>query len=372
MERVKKPWPRFVRWSPILVALLVVGIYGYSIVADVRSASASLPTQLRLARAEGLAVEPSDLYRSVPPQDNAAPLYEKAIDAFDKRPFDATNNRLQDLNHFLADASSAASVQASLEKWSPTLKLAEQAAARPECDFKHVWQAGAGSEYADLKCFVKLFSARALLTRNLRDLDTARRISIHAGSDPTLASALAEAQCNRIWMDAAWRFAKANDDDVAVVIATRQLVAQAEMPNLKSRLKGELVLARARIRKMTFKRDENASDLDPAAEAAGDLGGKEIAVQAAESRLISLFRKLNETMPQDTLDWSGQIEGFRAVCNADQERFSARLNPYLMPPLPEVAKECRHISERAQAIQQAITLLLSKPRPQPAPIPNLS
>ncbi len=359
MLKGKLPWPKFVRWTPIVAVLLVAGFFGYRVVADVRSAARSLPNEIRLARLEGLAVEPSDLYRSVTAKDNAAPIYEKAIEAFDKRPFGETNNRFEALNHFLADGDDATLVQASLDKWSGALLLATQASMKPECDFQHVLQAGVGTEFSDLKCFVKLLSARAILHRSFGDLDAARRISVHAGSDPTLASALAEAQCNRIWMDASLRFVKTCADEPSVVLATSRLVASAQMPNLKSRLSGELVLARARIRRMTFKRDENTDTLDPAAEAGGNIGSNELAVEAAESRLISLFRKLNASLPSDTLDWNGQIEGFSAVCNSEQDRYSARLNQYLLPAIPEVARECRKVAERGKEVEQAISQALS-------------
>lgn len=342
------------------VACLVFATMGFRMARDLKAAASDLPRELRLASADGLATEPQDLSRSLNPQDNAAPLYERAIAAFDKRPLPETSARLDALNHFLADGSESASARGSVEKWSKSMVLASEAAAKPDCDFQRVWQAGAGSEASDMKCFVKLFSARAVLQHRLRDLEIARRISIHTGCDPTLEAGLAQAECNRIWMDACWRFASRSQDPVEQLRA-RTLVATAEMPNLKARLSGELVLARARIHRMTLRSDESEK-LDPAAEASGGLADSPLAIDAFESKVVGLYRRIYEALPHDPLDYEGVLDAANRIERSvdRQDELSEKLDRYLLPDLTDVAKRCEKIAERQRTIGQAITLLLTQ------------
>lgn len=337
---------------------------------DIHTAADGLPRQINLAHAEGLATEPIELIRSVPDGQNAAPLYRKAIDAFDRRPYSETNRRMESLKTFLNDGKPTEMVKSTLAKWSISVNFAAMASLKPDCDFQRIWQATPQDDSDEMKSFVRLLSARAMLTGNFADLVAAKRVSVHAGTDPTLAGALLQAQCTKIWLDACWRFAAQRRNDSVVVISVRKLVSTAEMPILRNRLSGELVMARARVRKTTLKPDDAGDDLDPAVEAGRGIGGNEVTLNASESRLIELYRRLNAALPDDPFDYGGDIRAFRDVSKSPSTQPSASLNQYLLPPLPQVATECEKVNQRRQAVKTAIDLLLMGGHPRESvPLP---
>lgn len=344
-----------------LTALVLVGaaVAIARVAIDARSTANALPTELRLARAEGLAVEPSDLRLAIAPDENAAPLYERAIAAFDRRPYADTNRRLEALGQFLAEGKDTDMVRSSLQKWSKSIGLAEEASRKPRCDFETFWQEGPSHEPQDLKPFVKLLGVRATVEDRLEDLEAARRIAEHAGSLPTVASAISRVEAQKVWLNACWRYACAHASDPLALANVRHLIGKTEYPYLHDCLRGELVLARARIRRLTFRAEENPKDLDPAAEAAGGMGQNDVAVQAAECRLIQLYRRLNAALPEDPRDWDGFVRAEESISKTLASSPSASLNPYLLPNLVDAAKKCKRLEERASAIDAALDRLIN-------------
>jgi hypothetical protein len=168
--------------------------------------AATLPAELAAARKEGLPTIPEALRPDPPVSDaeNAAPLY-RSLNAIYKQRGKAEQDAdglfvssvLKKTSRTEADRQA---MRDFLNRHAEELKIAEQAGAKPRCDFAHDWNLGMETRFAEgplLRDAARLLAVHALLCSDenqpvpaLHDIALGAQIGRHAASDPTIIAAL--------------------------------------------------------------------------------------------------------------------------------------------------------------------------------------
>ncbi|WP_395088953.1 hypothetical protein [Armatimonas sp.] len=186
------------RWSGItLVSSPVVGILTLSI-----SGPGLLEKQREAARREGIPLLPEDLRPNppIPDAQNAGPLLKELTRRYQTLPekeshdWDATYDLF---GKNLDDPKARVAFQESLVRYADLIQLAEDATARPHCDFAYDWNLGMNlqfPEFAIVRRFGRLFTARAALATDASSAwaDVARcaKLGNLMGQTPCVIAAL--------------------------------------------------------------------------------------------------------------------------------------------------------------------------------------
>jgi len=170
-------------------------------------AAASLPAELKAAKAEGLALTPEDLIQTprVADERNAALLYQQInlanITSTDEDVLTAVRKP-----HPTPAQRKAAS--AVILKAAPALLLAEKAADLPGCDFHRSWALGPDlplPEYGVLRKLARVLAAKAAIQADsgypeeaLRSIRIGACITYHLGDEPILIPLLVRIAIERL------------------------------------------------------------------------------------------------------------------------------------------------------------------------------
>ena len=186
------------KWGGItLVSSPVVGILTLSI-----SGPGLLERQREAARREGIPLLPEDLRPNppIPDAQNAGPLLKELTRRYNALPEKESHDWDATYDSFgknLDDPKARAAFQASLVRYADLVHLAEDATARPHCDFAYDWSQGMNlefPEFAIVRRFGRLFTARASLATDSSQAwaDVARcaKLGNLMGQTPCLIAAL--------------------------------------------------------------------------------------------------------------------------------------------------------------------------------------
>src|SRR5579871_3520726 len=183
--------------------------------------AAMLPDEIKAAKQEGLLMTPADLERPVPVPDNqnAALLYSQFPPVKVSDQEDAVRSAV------LKGKATAADRQATqrlLDKAAPQLRLAEQAAALPDCDFHRNWKLGPNlllPEYAPIRETARLLGVKAVMQSDaghpeaaLHTVWVGMRMAQHLTRDPLLIPFLVRIAVESI-MDRAFQYVVKHNAD---------------------------------------------------------------------------------------------------------------------------------------------------------------
>ncbi len=252
----------YVLVSIAFVVLLFVGLPLLWIVgakAKMRQAETDALKERKAAQAEHLPLTPNDLRRNppVPDADNAALIYQQMYRSFRTKSKQVSALEKDALNITSLTATPneiAANLGAARELIRLTqleFVLMEQAAQKPDCDFKRPWEQGAAlllPEYADMRKMTRLLVIKAeLLDKDGKPLEALKQIEMggalvrHLGKEPILIGMLVQIAVESI-LDREWhRLVNRHAGDAAFLArATEVDRAFGELPSLKNSLRGEV------------------------------------------------------------------------------------------------------------------------------------
>ncbi len=267
--------------SIAFVVLLFIGLPMLWLIgakAKMRQADADAVKERQAARAEKLPLSPNDLRRNppVPDADNAAPIYEQMYKSFraKSKQISALEKDALNITSLTATPDEIAShfgtVRQLVTLTQPELALMEQAARKPDCDFKRPWEKGAAvlfPEYADMRRMARLLRVKAeVLDHDGKPLEALRQIEIgsalvrHLSKEPILIGMLVQIALEAI-LDRAWHdlVNKHGSDAAFLARAAEVNKAFGELPSLKNSLRGEVWFGMSAIESMkngTYKEED--------------------------------------------------------------------------------------------------------------------
>jgi len=224
------------------------------------SASDQLQEQLRLARAEGLPVEPSDLRRNTVPDDqNAGQLIANTYQMAKELPGDP----LYLVTGYQSSPPTDSQVRKALSDLEPVFESAVEASLRPHLDMHWRWELGADmiqSEPSQVKAL-----ARGLISRaNKQDADkkwpqatasmlAAVRLERLLREDPTVSAQLAQIAIESSEIQTAADMLRRHSGDRESTEFVQALIkAMGDMPDIRFGLRGELVTGRIGLRQIAY------------------------------------------------------------------------------------------------------------------------
>lgn len=312
---------RFLLIVGIIVLAAVIAVVGwgtwriYHVQADIRDAAGRLPHELAMARAEGLPLEPAELRRHPPltADRNAAPIFREMVamsrELEGQRPgstrtYEDAADGLRRWGRTEADRQAA---RQYVQRWEPYLRLAERAAAMPDCDFQRRYEEGLDMkfpEYAAARQAARVLAMRAVLRSDDGDVDGAFRdiaagfaLGRHTGRDPLLIAMLVQIAVETI-MDRAFIQVLVDhlDDRRALVKARENLGACGAMPSLEYTLAGEAVVERVAVQTTSplaaLSYRESQERADRADWLVARRQGARLARGAFESRFVAYWRSV--------------------------------------------------------------------------------
>ena len=220
----------------------------------------TLPSELAAARREGLALIPADLRRSpsVPPDQNAAPIYRR-IHALFGALGTAERKREEDVRQALrggaASPKTLGLAARLLSDRAPILRLARQAARLQHCDFERPYEQGPNlllTEPGSLRRLAQLLAIEAQLASAegrvadaFEAIHVGGRVARHVAEEPILISCLVSIAIDAI-MDRAFQgvvLGHKNDPRI-VALATTAERSLRPAPDFGRALSGEVVCCR--------------------------------------------------------------------------------------------------------------------------------
>jgi hypothetical protein len=312
-----------------LTALCVAG--SYAVVYGVFGRYArQRDSELALARAEGIPLEPQDLARSVPAAQNAAPLYRRAIAiVHDRRLGKAMDAASVAVLPNATQANWEAGVRA-LPSLDPALAEVERASSLPACDFQRNWALGpnlALPEYASMKRLVSGIALRAEVDAErgdgraaLRELRRAYYVARHAAQDPCLISMLVGIACENIAHRSFRRVVSRCATDPKFLAEAAQLQAELPpVPSLRHAMGGEVVMGRVAIPMIEslsqLAMTSHAGDEKPFFAERAFL--QSAPVQGAfEAKFVRAWREAYRLLPRDSRDWEAGARAMDRITQA--------------------------------------------------------
>jgi hypothetical protein len=246
-------------WALTLFCTVVVlaGVGAAGIVGWLRfefsMAAAPLSGLLTEAKRRGLPLDPKDLApANVRPNENAAPLYERAYLQAEKHKQALT--LLKDLPSH-PDGQSVQAARKAIADLGPAFATAERAVERPFCVFKHDWSKGDRvlfPEFVQLRSLSRMFSARAVvrakegdLSGSLEDVQRAMRCADDVSTTPNLIALLMEVSTRTHALRGFDAVLNARPSSPEFLLdAQRVLDASYKRPSYRRALEGEMVFAR--------------------------------------------------------------------------------------------------------------------------------
>jgi hypothetical protein len=233
---------------------------------------AALAAEIAAARREGLPLTPKELQRSLPPDQNAAPLYKKLQDVLKAAP--VTQDEWRALGKLHGRQKPAADeidqARAILARHTDVSDLIHAAAQKPYCTLIPDWSVSPVDlasnlfpEFSGVRSHARWLAAEsAILLYKGKPMEAVQTMALgfalgrHVGSDQTIINYLVARAVDAITLAGMERILQAAGADSAVVQAVADAV-QANRPQyrLGHYLKGELVQSlrfREDVRKAGF------------------------------------------------------------------------------------------------------------------------
>lgn len=290
----------------LLIFLTVKGVLDKGIELSAGDAARSLPAERAAAKAEGLPLTPEELFANrekVRDEDNAAPIYLQAIEemkAIRKKGGTGFYDEMTNAQVVLkGDFSKLAAAQALVSAYAKPIALAEQAAAKPRCDFHRDWSQGLGMllpELSELKSLSRIFSIRAVLKARARqfpeaaaDLKRAFAIAGHAAEEPGLIQMLVGIASTTFAHDAVRQVGALTGTDPGALRTLASLVEATPQFDLVLAIKGECVVMVTSIRSIPKWVEDPIWEVS-ALEKAFATNPK--VMQAGEARTIRFYREV--------------------------------------------------------------------------------
>jgi hypothetical protein len=284
-------------------------------------------TELDLARAEGVPLEPRDLARSVPADQNAAPLYRRAIEIVRERRLGKAMDAVSVAT--LPNATQAdwkAGVRA-LPQLDAALAEVERASSLPGCDFHRNWALGpnlALPEYASMKKLVAGLALRAEAAAErgdgamaLRELRRAYFTARHAAQDPCLISMLVGIACENIAHRTFRRVVSRCADDPKFLAEAARLQAELPpVPSLRYAMGGEVVMGRvaipmieslAQLAMTSHVQEEKPFFAERAFLQSAPVQG------AFDAKFVRAWREAYRLLPRDSRDWEAGVRAMDCI-----------------------------------------------------------
>lgn len=324
------------------------------------------------ARAEGVPLEPKDLFRVIPAEKNAAPAYMASIKLLEDPALKDAWKTINDAQTKGATVGDLRSSEAAFTKFSPLLSEIERGAARPECAFDRDWNQGFNlllPEYSHMKTFSKMLATRAELASlkgdwpaALRDLRTSYRLARHTGQDPILIGMLVEVAQESIAHHAFQRVMSDHGHNPAFVREATRLQAEiGALPNFRHALGGEVIFGRTalpHIDRHSFLVSSPGPQAEPIFLERAFFQSQPVQ-GAFETKLLQFWRDTYRELPKDPADWEGAL----AVMERQQARLDADQSPanwanqYLMPVFTQAAATVGKVIAQRHLDATALRLL---------------
>lgn len=375
---------------PCLMGFLTYGYVKYR----VSKSAEELPVEVAKLKKLGIPTEATDLNPNppVPDSENAAPIYREiikkmeAMKALKEDPAIAQalgSNLTYEV--FLDDHALAAK---GLANRAEILKLAEEAAAKPKCDFKRDYSQGANllmPEFSPIKTVVKWLALRAKYQAQAGDFDGALRsirtcftIGGHIATEPTLIAALVAFAIDAISVAALEQVTILGENNPAFLAKSRKLLETLPpLPDFRHAFGGEVILGRYGIQNLKSLRDLQGytgddwdgeppppSPLDKAT--VGDSSVRKM----FEAKFLARWRWVFEHMPADPDDWKG-LQATMKQLEVDLEKATGledRVNQILFPVFTEASRAKGVAMARRRVALLATRILQDRPQGLPANI----
>ena len=270
----------------LLAALLVLGglFVGAFAYLDRRSASELAQVKAQV-RAAGLPLEPRDLVRLLPPDEqNAAPLYVQLNGYLASNPLAGTDRILDDVRGVtIPSGQEREQLRQAVQHRQDIFTRVHAAAKRPFCDFNRNWAQGASlllPEYAKMREGARLLTAEsALLLADGKPLDAIKnqtqgfQVAQHAETDPIIIANLVAIALDAITLRGMERVLYASGEQPGVAQAVEQAIAQHWKPHsFKYAMGGEFVMTAVEIERLRKSGPGSLKDLGGALEGDGFKG----------------------------------------------------------------------------------------------------
>lgn len=323
----------------VILAIVLLGS-GYLLVrsSDLGQAALALPAVRAKAKSHGLPLTFEELRASIPvprPADNAVETYRSL-------PHFTSFNYNDVLLSEAPDSTQIASAEAALVPMAKAMTRVRAASLKPACFFDRRWEDGPNvlfPEMALIKYYATLFCLRAdLLSRKglypqaFADLETANRLALHAGSEPTLISLLIRNTIEARALAVAEKIVRFSEGKPDVLRAARQLQSRLLPPPDIHYYLGDSVLLYLPLIEgaSNTSNDLNLTGIYAEEKAQKRLlkgirapfGRTRIAIDAYTSRVIDFYDRLYLlTAKENTLTPHERLEAIQALAKeADAQR----------------------------------------------------
>lgn len=360
-------------------------------------AAGSLDEQIAGAKKEGVPLVPADLKAMLDttPQQNASPLYRKAMVMLEKDP--EIKALTADMGAPKGDSNYArrqANAVANLSKLDPLVAVLEEAAKRDHCIWDRDWGKGFNllfPEFASMKQMVKLeaFRAEALSKRGdwkgaLKALTVGQKIARHSGEEPILIGMLVQIACESIVFASFDKVIAQNRANTAFLAEARKVLdGFGPLPNFKRSLSAEVVMGRITVHLLKSSKDLQFDSFEGDGSGSGGSGGGAIeraffqsplVQNALDARLIEHYRDYFRRLPDETENWrqaeeasayiEKKVESDKSVTNS--------LNRILFPVFSQAARAIGKLQMRRHLTGTSLRLLQDRARTGgfPTVIPN--
>jgi hypothetical protein len=356
----------------------------------IKNVANTLPVELRAARQEGLALRAADLVRvpPVPEARNAARLYRQIFMALDASPFsEADKNSLTAVARGRATGADRQRVRALLAKFAPQLRLAEQAAALPDCSFERQWQLGYDMkwpEYAKARNLARLLAAQAELQSEAGHPEQAlcavavgAHIGRHIGQDPIIIAMLVQIAIESILHRPFVNVVKAYADRPDVLqMAAQTDQAFGEAPDLRHALRGEVVCSCIVMDTMRAQLNLASARSRGASVARTVASVERTAVDAQEACSLAYWRRVYARLKQAQGDLKAEYQVMKEEGEAEETREDRgdkthQLISMIAPTFGDTTRKVLHNEAERRLRRTLLALLASRQRAGQFP-PSLS
>jgi hypothetical protein len=200
----------------------------------------------------GIPLTPQEMVRTVPPAENAAPIYARAIVAYTS----IGEPKLAGFRSPRSTASELAEHGKLVLKHAPTLKLVEEASRKPFCEWNRDWSLGPFllfPERGSLFGFAKLIASKAYLESELGDFESAFRWlqtglrSAHQTREP--GDHWTTIRCEEVILAEFQHLLNEHGDSARFRLLAHKFLANlGSLPSLREDVKGNLVSARVALK----------------------------------------------------------------------------------------------------------------------------
>ncbi len=238
-------------WHVAVAIPVVCGLGGWIATAITeRNARAEVEREAAKLKALGIPTTPGEFVRNVPLQQNAAPIYQRALTV--SKALGST--KIQSFRGTSIKPEELVEYRRYVIDQAPALDLVREASEKPDCSWNRDWSLGPLlllPEYAELKGFGKLAASRAYLEAesgnyeaSMQWLMVGRRVASHA-REPILIACLVSVAIDSIMLNEfQQQLCQYGDKPAFRVAAAKFLEQPVPLPSVREGMKGEVMLVR--------------------------------------------------------------------------------------------------------------------------------